>query len=199
MGGRLALLAGFDLFWLLAVVRGDTWWPLLLLMLLPFWFHPAGSCRRRGYWLGLAIAGGLLDSLLIWLGVFQFPSSTLWVPPWLWLLWLGFVIVLDLGLGPWLVPRLLSGRGWQLALLGAISGPVAYLSAAGLQAVTLPQGVWQTGILLALIWMVCLPVLVWVLARIGDETHGCVVSAPLTDFLRRVLLCCVNSKRRPRS
>ena len=129
-------------------------WPLLLLLALHLWFTP--SRRADLALLPLAAAGFGLDLLLWQLGVLGFNAWPLWLLG----LWVGFVWTLPHGLG-WLA----RWHPAQQALLGAVSGPFAYLVGARLGGVTLPLGPWLSGALLALIWALLLPLLMGLIRR----------------------------------
>ena len=95
--------------------------------------------------------GCVLDSVLGALGVFGFDTWPL--PLWLALLWL----VLASGMRHSLA---WADRHWRLgALVGAVGGPLAYLSGARLANVDLPMGTLETGLLLVPIWAATLPLL----------------------------------------
>lgn len=103
--------------------------------------------------LGVMVFGTLFDSALTWLGVFDFNSSSPWIPLWLVLLWalLGttFNHCLAWTARPW----------WLGSLLGAVSGPLSYYAGARLAGVELPLGLWPSLLLLAGVWAGVLPLL----------------------------------------
>ncbi|MCO7521802.1 MULTISPECIES: DUF2878 domain-containing protein [unclassified Pseudomonas] len=100
----------------------------------------------------ITLAGCLLDSALGALGLFVFDAWPL--PLWLALLWL----VLASGMRHSLA---WAGDNWRLgSLLGALGGPLAYVGGATLAGVALPLGAAQTGLLLAPVWALALPMLV---------------------------------------
>lgn len=148
-------LLGFNLFWFMAVAWQQPA-PLLGLLALHGLFSP--QRRRDLRLLPLALAGCLLDALLWQLGLFEFAAG---FPVWLVLLWLGFALTLAHGLR-WLMvlPR------WQQALIGGAGGASSYLAGAAMGAVHLPWGLWISGGVLAVIWMVWLPVLLWTMVKL---------------------------------
>ena len=149
-------LLGFNLFWLLAVAWQQPA-PLLGLLALHGLFSPQRGRDLR--LLPIALAGCLLDALLWQLGLFEFAAG---FPLWLALLWLGFALTLAHGLR-WLVvlPR------WQQALIGGLGGASSYLAGAAMGAVHLPWGLWISGGVLAVIWVVWLPVLLWTMGKLN--------------------------------
>jgi len=148
-------LLGFNLFWFVAVAWQHPD-PLLGLLALYGLFSP--QRRRDLRLLPIALAGCLLDVLLWQLGLFEFAAG---FPLWLALLWLGFALTLAHGLR-WLVvlPR------WQQALIGGLGGASSYLAGAAMGAVHLPWGLWISGGVLAVIWAVWLPVLLWAMVKL---------------------------------
>ncbi len=110
----------------------------------------AGELRVVG---AATLAGCVLDSLLLNLGVFDFAGDSRVLPLWLALLWALFATTLGHSLA-W------SARPWWLgSLLGALGGPLSYLLGARLAGVGLPLGLWPSLLLLALIWALLVPLL----------------------------------------
>ncbi|MDN6858975.1 DUF2878 domain-containing protein [Pseudomonas sp. CAN2814] len=99
----------------------------------------------------VALCGWLLDTGLGLAGVFRFPGAL--PPPWLLLLWPVFASSLRHSLA-WAARPL-----WRGAVLGALGGPLAYLSGARLANVDLPLGELASGLLLAAIWALWLPLM----------------------------------------
>lgn len=145
--------------WWACVLGAKVPW-LLLLVPLGLAVHlklcPARS-TEVGALLRVTLAGCMLDGLLGAIGIFRFEAWPL--PLWLALLWL----VLASGLR-----HSLAWAGWPFwrgASVGALGGPLAYLSGAGLADIALPLGPVFTGLLLVLVWALALPLLVRLAAR----------------------------------
>lgn len=105
----------------------------------------------------LALTGIVLDSLLSVLNLFRF--DTLFIPAWLALLWFSFALALPYGLH--------FLRRWPLplqALTGACAS-ISYLAGWQLGAVVFPQPVWLTGVTIACIWALLLPLFLWWMDR----------------------------------
>ena len=149
-------LLGFNLFWFVAVAWQH---PAPLLGLLALHGLCSPQRRRDLRLLPIALAGCLLDALLWQLGLFEFAAG---FPLWLALLWLGFALTLAHGLR-WLVvlPR------WQQTLIGGFGGASSYLAGAAMGAVHLPWGLGISGSVLAVIWAVWLPVLLWTMGKLN--------------------------------
>ena len=139
--------------WWICVLGAERPW-LLLLVIAGVVVHlrlcPDVNAEVKAL-LRVTLAGCVLDSTLGALGVFGFDAWPL--PLWLALLWL----VLASGMRHSLA---WAGRHWRLgALVGAVGGPLAYLSGARLANVDLPMGTLETGLLLVPIWAATLPLL----------------------------------------
>lgn len=150
IGNALWLQVG----WWACVLGAHVQW-LLLIVPIGLALH-LRLCQERSAevraLLRVALAGCLLDTLLGSVGVFSFDQRPL--PVWLALLWL----VLASGLRHSLA---WTGRPyWRAALVGMFSGPLAYLAGARLTGVDLPMGYVGTGLLLAPIWALVLPLAV---------------------------------------
>ena len=146
--GWWACVLGAERPWLLWVV------PMGVAVHLYLCPHRAAEARAL---LLVGLLGGALDSTLGALGMFDFDDKPL--PLWLALLWL----VLACGLRHSLAWA--GKRFWLGALAGAVGGPLAYVAGARLAPVELPLGAVSTGLLLAPIWALVLPLLVRIAAR----------------------------------
>jgi len=114
-------------------------------------------CDLRLY-LAVGSIGFCLDSLHLSLGVFALigtPRFPHLCPLWLVALWVMFGTTLRGSLSG------LANRYGLAALLGAVAGPLSYLSGARLGAVTLPPDRVFSLFALAVGWAVVLPLLVW--------------------------------------
>lgn len=122
---------------------------------------------RAGEWLLLVVSGlvGLiLDGLLKVTGVVAYaadvaPASWL-APVWIVALWLLFATMLNESLA-WL-----QGRPALAAVLGAVFGPASYLAGARLEAAWFPRSTAVATVVLAVMWAVALPFLLWVAGRV---------------------------------
>lgn len=101
--------------------------------------------------LTVGLSGCLLDTLLGWLGLFNFGGELL--PGWLALLWLVFASGLRHSLA-WAARPM-----WRGACVGALGGPLAYCAGAPLAGVDLPLGLGFTALALALLWSAWLPLM----------------------------------------
>lgn len=163
---RVANFIGFQIGWfacVLGAAYGFLWLGpavvALLALLNLYERHPSQRLSEVRL-LGLAcLLGLLLDSLLAAAGVFTFLDRQL--PPWLsrpWMvaLWANFALTLRSSMA-WL-----QGRYPLAALLGAISGPLAYWAGARLGAVEL-NGLYSI-FFLAAVWLPTVPLLLWLSA-----------------------------------
>ncbi len=135
----LANIITFQVGWfacVLAAARGDTWFgPLLVLLIAAAWLLAAPRPSALALVIALSgIVGWCWDSWLSVLGFIGYAPGPLpppFAPLWILALWVLLGTTLHISL------RWLRGKGWQAALLGAATGPLAYLAAARLGALQL--------------------------------------------------------------
>jgi hypothetical protein len=105
-----------------------------------------------------AAAGCLLDQVgyrMGWISFNYHPNSASHIPLWMIALWLAFACTLNVSM------RWLQCKPLLAAVLGGIFGPLAYLGAAQLGAISLPSPVVSLA-WVALEWSVAMPLLLWV-------------------------------------
>jgi len=103
-----------------------------------------------------ALLGGTADSALQWAGLLNFSASpwgTVFVPPWMLALWMGFSTLLNHSLG-WL-----RGRRVLAIALGGGAGPLTYWTAERLGALDPLAGASVSYGAVALLWAVAMPLL----------------------------------------
>ncbi|ACT50552.1 DUF2878 domain-containing protein [Methylovorus glucosotrophus] len=120
------------------------------------------------------VMGGLFDQALLTLELVSYPASA-WpaglLPLWMLCLWLLFASTLNVSL------RWLRGSMPLAAVFGLIGGPLAYLAASRIGAVTLASG-YLPWLVLALAWAILTPLLLWLSIRFdayavaADQQHG---------------------------
>ena len=109
------------------------------------------------------VLGYATDGLLVLGGAIEFHGDSAAFEPtrgWMLALWVNLAATLRLALG-WL-----QGRPALAAILGGVSGPAAYFSAAELDAVSIPEPVAQGLSLIAVAWAIALPILFWISRRV---------------------------------
>ena len=114
------------------------------------------------------LIGGLFDQILLSTGLISYEShgwSNNLVPAWILTMWAGFITLLNISL------RWMRGR-WVLAMLfGAIGGPLAYMGAAKLGAVSL-NAVPTSFVALSVGWAILTPLLLVLSEKFdGYKTH----------------------------
>lgn len=145
--------AGFNVAWLATVWgagNGYPWLgPLSALLFIPL--HLYFSDNRRGelkLFLKLALLGTLLETGFSLTGLVEYhgniPGYPL-APPYITTLWMLYASTLNYSMA-WM-----HRARWIATVSGAVFGPVSYLIAAGLGAVSLPGG-WTPLLLLGLCW-----------------------------------------------
>lgn len=118
------------------------------------------SCRKADYLLLslVLVIGPLSDVLYAKLGLLQYHSVyslSSWIPPlWVFILWGLFGT--NIHLFSWL-----SRRWWLAMLMGALGGPVSYLSVVRLGGASLLMPLPLTLIAIGGIWAIFLPVFIW--------------------------------------
>lgn len=169
----------FQLGWLACVWGGAHALPWLgVACTLPILYWHLRQALQPGQELRLLllamIIGGLSDQALLLFGLTSFPPATWpadWLPPWMLSLWLLFASTLNVSL------RWLRSSMPLAAIFGLIGGPMAYLAASRMGAVTLASG-YVSWLVLALLWAGLTPLLLWLAARFDgyvvatDQTHG---------------------------
>lgn len=120
---KLLQFAGFKLSWFgLILAPVVAVWPVLLYWMWSVWRLPN---KARFAVLSIAALGVLLDSALVSSNVFSFVGSA-FLPFWMWLLWGCFALVLVQVLASMLQ------HWWLAALVGMVTGPLAYWGGAAL-------------------------------------------------------------------
>jgi hypothetical protein len=160
---------GFQIGWFSSVL-GAAWGPewlgpvvVAVLVALNLYFEEE---RRNAVWLILSTAavGTVLDSMLVSLGILDYKgnwSAPFTCPVWAVGLWINFALTLRSSLS-WLSRRYLFS-----AVLGAVGGPMAYISGEALGAATLAPP--PVGILaVAVAWAGVLPIVL----KLEDLTAG---------------------------
>lgn len=149
---RWANFAGYQLVWFAAVCgasRGWTWPALLALALFAAWQLAVSAERTADVRLvGAAVLlGVVLDGGLSASGVLHYAAGTAALPPggaplWILALWVAFALTFNHSL------RWLAGKPLLCLALGAAGGPLAYLAAARLGAVSFAAPTWH-----GLVWL----------------------------------------------
>ena len=115
------------------------------------------------------LLGVVVDSLQQAAGLFSFktdPSWPLWLPLWVFVIWAQFSTLLRFALH-WLSGRYLLG-----ALFGALGGPLAYWGGIRLGAAEFGNNPQLALIVLALVWALVMPWLLWLRHKLAG-TEGC--------------------------
>lgn len=137
--------------------------PLVVVLLLGLHLLLTVDTAREVRLLAIAgVVGSLLDTLMMWSGMYTFvghPKSWL-CPLWITALWINFATTLRSSLS-WLLDRY-----WLAALFGAVGGPLSYYAGARLGALTFPADTQLSLVVLTLVWGLALPGLVWLAALV---------------------------------
>ena len=120
---KLLQFTGFKLCWFgLILIPQIAVWPALVYLLWSIW-RLCSNARLAV--LGMSAVGILMDTALLQGGVFSF-IGTEYLPVWLLLLWGCFSLVVVQVLAGWL------RHWWLAAIVGAVTGPLAYWGGAAL-------------------------------------------------------------------
>lgn len=147
---------GFNLIWALSIFSGNEAMLWVLLLLLLHFLIIAEPLVELKVVLATAFLGYSVDCLLTLLGVFRFEQVQGITPIWLVLLWIGFCSTLRHSL------YFFSNKHLIASLAGAIAGSFTYLLAAHFGAVELPLSPVISAAVLASVWAVLFPVLMWI-------------------------------------
>ena len=149
---------GFQAIWWSCILLGNLALPLVAcLIVFHIYFHSRAFDELRII-LFCGLIGFLLDAVLTAAGIFEFGAQAFygWPPAWLLALWFGFSATLRNSLDFFRKHMVLA------ALLGAISGAGSYLAAERLGAVDFPLGLVESYILLAAIWALLFPAIIYI-------------------------------------
>lgn len=114
------------------------------------------------------ISGSLLETLMIVANVYT-PVDQVWgqvCPPWMAALWFNFALLVSISLA-WL-----KGKYTMAAILGALAGPIAYWGGEKLGALTVAASFSRGYVILAVIWALALPLLVYLHNRLTSAMHA---------------------------
>ena len=149
---KLFHFIGFKLSWFgLILFPMMALWPVLVYWAWSLWRLPAKS---KVAVLIITVIGGLMDLFLVYTNVFQFVGSH-FLPLWMWILWGCFALVLVQVLAAMLK------HWWLAALLGAVTGPLAYWGGAALGGQLIYADTKDFLLTLAPCWALLLAVIVY--------------------------------------
>lgn len=143
----------FQITWFACVLgsaKGHPWLGAIIVGLSLVWhLYLAQPRLQEAKWCLIALAvGAIFDQAILSLGIIQYHNngwSASVVPVWILALWLAFALTLNVSM------RWLRGQYFAALAFGAIGGPLAYMGAQKLGAVTLGE---HSLIVLAIGWAV---------------------------------------------
>ena len=140
--------------WYVCVVLGDVAAFFYLFIALAIHFsYVSRTMGELRFVLLVTIIGVSVDTLLMHLGVFQWPEQSILIPFWLIALWVLFSMSFNHCL-IWL-----REKQWLALLLGMVFGPANYLAGIKLTGAVMPFGFLVTAVILMSVWMLLLPAL----------------------------------------
>lgn len=147
----------FQTIWFAGVLWANNSLWITLPCLIALYFNVKMDTRDLKLLSICAVLGFIIDGSLIQFGLFILPSTTLWLPLWLWLIWLAFALTLRHSLS-YIIKHA------KLAFVaGAIFGPVAYNGGQALGAIEFGKSSWVVNFILALTWgLIMLGLSLWI-------------------------------------
>ena len=144
---NLANAALFQLGWFACVLGGNSLWLLVAVgAIVAHLLWISRSWDEVRLIVAVCVIGTLVDSALLYAGVFEFKDAAGVIPLWLIVLWALLATTLRHCLA-WTAKPL-----WRAALLGAIGGAMSYYAGQRLGAVAFGFGLWPTLAMLSAIW-----------------------------------------------
>jgi len=180
---------GFQLAWwstVLGVINGIPYLgPLVmsfyLLMHLKFIGQP---CYEIALIITAGLIGTLMDTVLNLTGLVSYQGTypfLVWAAPlWITTMWMGFAATLNHGLS-WL-----TRRPWLGFILGAVFGPLAYLTGARYGAIQITGALEITLVLLALLWGLMIPALSYVSKSLKQGANHAQAYFYFIPYARRI-------------
>ena len=162
-------ILGFQVGWwacILGVSRGIPYLgPVVMLIFIAIHFYFfSRDLNELKLILFFAIGGTFIDTGIAYSGVLVYNGpynfKYLVAPMWITAMWCGFVTTVNHSMA-WLKNR------WSFAfLLGAIFGPLAYITANKFGAIQFRSNIYTVFLILGLIWGASIPVIYWINAKI---------------------------------
>lgn len=153
---KLANLIGYNLIWALCIFWGNQGLILVGMLLVLHFVLISERLFELKIIIITASLGYGIDCLLTLAGFFEFEQVQGVTPLWLAALWLGFCTTLRHSLAVFADKLMIS------SVLAAIAGTSSYMGAAHLGAVQMGQSNLVSVLILALIWAVLFPSLMWI-------------------------------------
>jgi hypothetical protein len=164
----------FQACWFACVIGAakNLWWlgPLLVLITVPLQIYLLTENHRAEilFVIICGISGSLLETLMIVANVYT-PVDQGWgqiCPPWMAALWFNFALLVSISLA-WLKDKYAVA-----AILGGLFGPVAYWGGEKLGALTVAATFSRGYAILAVMWALTLPLLVYLHNRLTGAKWG---------------------------
>lgn len=152
----VANIALYQIVWFLCVLGGTSGGLMALPLVLLHLFFSKKRLADLKIMVLLLIAGMLIDGTLLATGFFSFTSDTGWpIPLWLAVIWLALATLPHHSLA-WM-----QGRYLLCALFGGLGGPLAYWAGERLGAMQFHLPLFSSLMILAGIWMVLWPLVMY--------------------------------------
>ncbi|MFC4260446.1 DUF2878 domain-containing protein [Marinobacter lacisalsi] len=162
---KVVNFALFQAGWLACVLLTNAWAVAIAIGVVAFHLAVVSvrpAAEARFILLGVVL-GSLLDGLWFSTGMIEDGAGSTWTPLWLTAIWALFMTTLAHSLA-WMHQRI-----WLPFVFAPVAGPLAYLAASKLDAVTLPANTVSIAAL-AVGWLVIFPLLMTIQKRRFAET-----------------------------
>jgi hypothetical protein len=164
----------FQVCWFACVIgaANNLGWlgPLLVLITVPLQIHLLTENHRAEIFFVIicSISGFFLETLMIIANVYT-PVDQGWgqvCPPWMAALWFNFALLVSISLA-WLKDKYTAAT-----ILGAVAGPVAYWGGEKLGALTVAATFRSGYLILAVVWALALPLLIYLHDRLTSARRA---------------------------
>jgi hypothetical protein len=152
----LLAFISFNLGWWVCMIGAKFGWPLagpiycVFALSLHLWVFP-NPRAELAFVLIMTLIGSILDSALMYFGLFQFrPIALDMAPPWLIAMWALFAMTME-------TSNRLRGRIWLLMLMSAVTAPLSYFAGEILDKILYARPLWMSLGIHGLIWAFLMP------------------------------------------
>ncbi len=144
---------------------GNAFVPVVLIWLVLHLRSCASRSAEGLFVLLVMVAGSVLDSALIYFGVFVFQSDSLFIPLWLVAIWLSFALTINGCLA-----FLRSSIRLQM-VAGMVLAPLSYIAGSSFGAVEFGYSTPVTFVILSVLWTMLLPSIYYLNQLIRAKYH----------------------------
>jgi hypothetical protein len=155
----------FNVVWFGCVLIGNAFIPVVLIWLVLHLRDSTSRTAEVSFVLWVTLIGSVIDSALIYFGVFVFQSDSLFIPLWLMAIWLSFALTINGCLA-----FLRTSKGLQL-VAGMVMAPLSYIAGLSFGAVEFGYSTAVTFVILSGLWSILLPFVYYLNQLIRAKYH----------------------------